>query len=41
MRTFDGVHEALAIVIGAKNVVVEVVESHRFLAAPVRRSREN
>jgi hypothetical protein len=40
MRTFDGVHETLAIVIGAKNHVVEVIESHRFprcAGAPLER----
>jgi hypothetical protein len=40
MHGFDGIHETLAIVVGAKNHVVEVIRSHHFLAAPVRRSKE-
>jgi hypothetical protein len=41
MRAFDGIDEALAEIVEAKNHAVEVIGMHRFLAAPVRRSKEN
>jgi hypothetical protein len=41
MRRFDGIDGTLAIEIEAKNRAVEVIESHRCLAALARHCKEN
>jgi hypothetical protein len=41
MRRFDDVDNTLGIQVEAKNRAVEVIESHRCLAAPARHFEEN